>query len=151
MSEPQVVFARHIIDVPDSDVEQLFGNGRIGVDYGMGAILNEQKFREEGKNASAAKTMDSLRTDGGIVLAKYLYDDIRLLGFVNERKNVEVIEAENGVKLKTIQLDQYEQIHRDDHPELFDIGTARDAVQNLHKDADVVRESFNSVFGNVRF
>lgn len=147
MSQPQVVYAHHIMAVPDSDIADLFGNGKIGIDYGMGEIYNKTAFAEEDESTVAITTMDSLRTEGGIVLGQYHHDDLMLLGYVDQEKNVGVKEAENGTKIKTLQLDRYEQVHQDDHPELFQVSKSQHAVANLNKDADTVRETFKGIFG----
>ena len=147
MSQPQVVYAHHIMAVPDSDVADLFGNGEIGIDYGMGEVYNETAFEGEGESSVAIRTLDSLRTDGGIVLGQYHRDDLMLLGYINQEKNIGIKEGEEGTKIKTLQLDRYEQVHRDDHPELFEVSKGQHAVHNLHEDADTVRQSFAEVFG----
>jgi len=147
MSHPQVVYAHHIMDVPESDIADLFGNGKIGIDYGMGEVYNKTAFKEEGESTVAIDTMDSLRTDGGIVLAQYHRDDLMLLGYVNQEKNISVKEADDDTKIKTLQLDRYEQVHRADYPELFQVSKSQHAVHNLDKDADTVREAFKDIFG----
>lgn len=146
MSQPQVVYAHHIMDVPDSDIADLFGNGKLGIDYGMGEIFNKTAFKEEGKTTVAIDTMDSLRTKGGIVLGQYHRDDLMMLGYVDQEKNIGVEEAGDGTKIKTLQLDRYEQIHRDDHPQLFQVSKSQHAVHNLDQDADTVRQAFTKIF-----
>lgn len=148
MSEPQVVYAHHIMDVPVSDIATLFGDGKIGIDYGMEEVYNETAFKEEGESSVAIRRMDSLRTEGGIVLGQYHRDDLMLLGYVNQEKNIGVTEAGDGTRIKTLQLDRYEQVHRDDYPELFQVSKSQHAVHNLDKDADTVREAFKEVFGS---
>jgi|AntDeeMinimDraft_4_1070355.scaffolds.fasta_scaffold03829_4 hypothetical protein len=146
MSEPQVVYAHHNLAVPEDDVADLFGNGKIGIDYDMDEVFNETAFREEGKSTTAIKTMDSLREDGGIVLGQYHRDDLMLLGYINEDKNIEILEAGDGTKIKALQLDRYEQVHSSDFPELFNVAKSPKAVANLQTDDDVVRDAFKEVF-----
>lgn len=147
MSQPQVVYAHHIMAVPDSDIADLFGNGKLGIDYGMGEVYNKTAFAEEGESTVAIDTMDSLRTEGGIVLGQYHRDDLMLLGYVDQEKNIGVKEAEDGTQIKTLQLDRYEQVHRNDYPELFDVAKSQHAVHNLDQDADTVRQIFKEIFG----
>jgi len=149
MSQPQVVYAHHILNVPESDIADLFGNGKIGIDYGMGEVYNKTAFKEEGESTAAINTMDSLRTEGGIVLGQYHHDDLMLLGYVNQEKNISVKEADDGTQIKTLQLDRYEQVHRADHPELFQVSKSQHAVHNLDKDADTVRQAFKEIFDKI--
>ncbi|MFC6786393.1 hypothetical protein ACFQFH_10960 [Halobaculum halobium] len=132
--------------MPEDDIADLFGNGKIGIDYGMGEVFNKTAFAEEGEPTDSIETMDSLREEGGIVLGQYHRDDLMLLGYVNQDKNIEIIEAGNGTKIKALQLDRYEQVHRDDYPELFNVSKGQQAVHNLHADAKAVRNAFKDVF-----